>query len=82
MKDMGLFLRGVKTKLKNNGDDYYGIIRECTAQSIPSAIIEHCHVDEVVIPLIARPKRIGNVSAERMHYPLPDILDYPAQVLG
>ena len=32
MKDMGLFLRGVKTKLKNNGDDYYGIIRECTAR--------------------------------------------------
>ena len=46
MKDMGLFLRGVKTKLKNSGDDYYGIIRECTARSIPSAIIEHCHVDE------------------------------------
>ncbi len=46
MKDMGLFLRGVKTKLKNNGDDYYGIIRECTSRSIPSAIIEHCHVDE------------------------------------
>lgn len=33
-------------KIKNNGDDYYGIIRECTARSIPSAIIEHCHVDE------------------------------------
>ena len=28
MKDMGLFLRGVKTKLKNNGDDYYGIIHD------------------------------------------------------
>ena len=46
MQDMGLFLRGVKTKLKNNGDDYYGIIRECTSRSVPSAIIEHCHVDE------------------------------------
>ena len=46
MQDMGLFLRGVKTKLKDNGDDYYGIIRESTARSIPSAIIEHCHVDE------------------------------------
>lgn len=46
MKDMGLFLRGVKTKLKDNGDDYYGIIRESTARGIPSAIIEHCHVDE------------------------------------
>ncbi|MFR8844523.1 MAG: N-acetylmuramoyl-L-alanine amidase family protein [Waltera sp.] len=40
------FLRGVKTKLKDNGDDYYGIIRESTSRSIPSAIIEHCHVDE------------------------------------
>lgn len=46
MKEMGLFLRGVKTKLKDNGDDYYGIIRESTARGIPSAIIEHCHVDE------------------------------------
>lgn len=46
MQDMGLFLRGVKTKLKDNGDDYYGIIRESTARSVPSAIIEHCHVDE------------------------------------
>ena len=46
MQDMGLFLRGVKTKLKDNGDDYYGIIRESTSRSVPSAIIEHCHVDE------------------------------------
>lgn len=46
MQDMGLFLRGVKTKLKDNGDDYYGIIRECTARAVPSTIIEHCHVDE------------------------------------
>ncbi len=46
MKDLGLFLRGVKTKLKDDGDDYYGIIRECTSRSIPSTIIEHCHVDE------------------------------------
>lgn len=46
MQNMGLFLRGVKTKLKDNGDDYYGIIRECTARSVPSTIIEHCHVDE------------------------------------
>ena len=46
MQNMGLFLRGVKTKQKDNGDDYYGIIRESTSRSIPSAIIEHCHVDE------------------------------------
>ncbi|MCR5715351.1 MAG: N-acetylmuramoyl-L-alanine amidase [Lachnospiraceae bacterium] len=46
MQDMGLFLRGVKTKLNDRGSDYYGIIRECTELEIPSAIIEHCHVDE------------------------------------
>lgn len=46
MKDMGLFLRGVKTKLNDRGTDYYGIIREATALSLPAVIIEHCHVDE------------------------------------
>lgn len=47
MRDMGLYLRGVKTKLNDarNGD-YYGIIRESVALSVPAVIIEHCHVDE------------------------------------
>ena len=46
MRDMGLYLRGVKTKLNDRGTDYYGIIRESTALQMPAAIIEHCHVDE------------------------------------
>lgn len=46
MQDMGLFLRGIKTKLNDRGTDYYGIIRESTVLSIPAVIIEHCHVDE------------------------------------
>ncbi|MCD7835226.1 MAG: N-acetylmuramoyl-L-alanine amidase, partial [Lachnospiraceae bacterium] len=45
MQDMGLFLRGVKTRIGDNNDDYYGIIRECVALSVPAVIIEHCHVD-------------------------------------
>jgi N-acetylmuramoyl-L-alanine amidase len=49
MNDMGLFLRGVKTRLtgdKANGkEDYYGIIKHSVERSIPAAIIEHCHVD-------------------------------------
>ncbi len=45
MRDMGLFLRGVKTRLGDNGD-YYGIIRFAREQEIPAVIIEHCHVDE------------------------------------
>lgn len=45
MRDMGLFLRGVKTRSGDNGD-YYGIIRYSVEQDIPAVIIEHCHVDE------------------------------------
>lgn len=45
MEDMGLFLRGIKTRLGDKGD-YYGVIRESVALSIPAVILEHCHVDE------------------------------------
>jgi N-acetylmuramoyl-L-alanine amidase len=51
MKDMGLFARGVKTRhsddIPKGTDDYYGIIRESVALSVPAVIIEHCHVDNV-----------------------------------
>lgn len=47
MQDMGLHLRGIKTRLKDDKtSDYYGIIRESVALDIPAAILEHCHVDE------------------------------------
>ncbi len=46
MEDMGLFIRGIKTRENNSGKDYYGILRECSAREIPAVIIEHCHVDE------------------------------------
>jgi N-acetylmuramoyl-L-alanine amidase len=49
MKDMGLLLRGVKTRHSDDKasgtDDYYGIIRHAVESGIPAAIIEHCHVD-------------------------------------
>lgn len=41
----GLFDRGVKTRLNDKGQDYYGIIRHCTKFGIPSVIIEHAHLD-------------------------------------
>ncbi len=44
-EDMGLYLRGVKTRTGKDDLDYYGIIRESRALEIPAAIIEHCHVD-------------------------------------
>ena len=44
MRERGLFVRGVKTRIGDNGD-YYGIIRESVALDLPALIIEHCHVD-------------------------------------
>lgn len=46
MNEMGLFIRGIKTRMNDIGKDYYGLIREASARQIPSVIIEHCHVDE------------------------------------
>lgn len=43
-REMGLLVRGVKTRLGDDGD-YYGIIREAVALDLPALIIEHCHVD-------------------------------------
>ena len=46
MRDIGLFVRGVKTRLGDKGNNYYGIIRYSEAVGVPAVIIEHCHVDE------------------------------------
>jgi len=46
MQNMGLYNRGIKTRLNEEKEDYYGIIREAVALSVPSVILEHCHVDE------------------------------------
>ncbi|MGN1146803.1 MAG: N-acetylmuramoyl-L-alanine amidase [Lachnospiraceae bacterium] len=45
MRDMGLFIRGVKTRFNDKGTDYYGILRYCEEYDIPAALIEHCHID-------------------------------------
>ncbi|MFR7399238.1 MAG: N-acetylmuramoyl-L-alanine amidase family protein [Waltera sp.] len=81
MQDMGLFLRGVKTKLKDNGDDYYGIIRESTSDPFPppsSSIVMWMRAETL---LTARQKRTGRNSAGRMLCLLQNISDYPVQVL-
>ncbi len=46
MAEKGLFVRGVKNRLNDEKTDYYGIIRESAALSVPAVIIEHCYVDE------------------------------------
>ncbi len=42
----GLYSRGIKTRLNDKGEDYYGILRHATAMDVPAALIEHCHLDQ------------------------------------
>jgi HAMP domain-containing protein len=45
---MGLFNRGIKTRLSTRDDDYYGIIRESRNLGIDTILIEHCHLDHMI----------------------------------
>ena len=48
MEELGLYSRGVKTKLMESREaDYYGIIRESRAVGVTCALIEHCHLDHM-----------------------------------
>ena len=44
---IGLFNRGIKTKLNNDGNDYYGILRHAVEEDIPAILVEHCHYDNL-----------------------------------
>ena len=46
MQELGLFSRGIKTRINDEGTDYYGVIRESVMREVPAVIIEHCYVDE------------------------------------
>lgn len=46
LQDIGLYSRGIKTRLNDQGIDYYGIIRHATERDIPCVLIEHCHLDQ------------------------------------
>ena len=39
--ELGLYQKGIKTRLGSSGADYYGIIRQCVARNMPCAILEH-----------------------------------------
>jgi N-acetylmuramoyl-L-alanine amidase len=45
LTEKGLFSRGIKTRLNDDGDDYYGIIRESRELGLNCVLIEHCHLD-------------------------------------
>lgn len=44
--DLGLYSRGIKTRLNDKDENYYGILRYCTSEGVPAALIEHCHLDQ------------------------------------
>ena len=46
LQDLGLYSRGIKTRLSSQGIDYYGIIRHSVERDIPCVLIEHCHLDQ------------------------------------
>lgn len=46
LQETGLYSRGIKTRLNDQGIDYYGIIRHATERDIPCVLIEHCHLDQ------------------------------------
>lgn len=46
LQELGLYSRGIKTRLNDAGIDYYGIIRHCVERDIPCVLIEHCHLDQ------------------------------------
>lgn len=45
LKDLGLYPRGIKTRLGKQDTDYYGIIRHAVEQDLTCVLIEHCHMD-------------------------------------
>lgn len=46
LEDLGLYSRGIKTRLGDKGNDYYGIIRHSTENNLTCVLIEHCHLDQ------------------------------------
>lgn len=45
LEELGLYSRGIKTRLNDDGIDYYGIIRHAREQELTCVLIEHCHMD-------------------------------------
>lgn len=45
LEELGLYSRGIKTRLGKQGADYYGIIRHAREQELTCVLIEHCHMD-------------------------------------
>ncbi len=45
LEQYGVPIHGNFTRLNENNQDYYGIIRESAARRMPTVIVEHCYLD-------------------------------------
>lgn len=45
LEELGLYSRGIKTRIGDKGTDYYGIIRTASELDLTCVLIEHCHID-------------------------------------
>lgn len=45
LESLGLYSRGIKTRLNDDGTDYYGILRHAREEDLTCVLIEHCHMD-------------------------------------
>lgn len=89
LQEMGLYSRGIKTRLNKDGIDYYGIIRTASELDIPCVLIEHCHMDHANDRAFCKGKeqwesfgRLDATAAARYFHLKSDILgvdysDYP-----
>ncbi len=61
--NLGLYQKGVKTRIGKSGDDYYGIIRHCVARSMPCVILEHTYIDNMTdVSLLGSENFIGRLA--------------------
>lgn len=67
LKDYGIPKRGCFTRLNDEGQEYYGVIRESAQHGIPAVIVEHCYLDcveeEQFYETNAALDRLGRIDA-------------------
>ena len=65
-ESLGLYNRGIKTKLGKNGDNYYAVIKGPVNYGIPAMIVEHCHMDNAndnwIIPTTSNDALIASLN--------------------
>ena len=68
LNDLGIYNRGIKNRVNEENEEYYGILRHCEAGNIPSVIIEHCHLDHANDEPFYKPdgalEKLGQLDAD------------------